>query len=98
MHAARAGGAAYTVRRRGGLRVRRDERLHHRHRGAVRSGQVKGRAPVLCVEHSGDETSLVSDEVAGVEVRGRELRRGMQGEGRCTPRAEGPSECRLSAV
>ena len=98
MHAARAGGAAYIGRRRGGLRVRREERLHHRHRGAVISGEVKGRPPVLCVEHSGNETSLVSDEVAGADVRDRELRRGMQGEGRCTPRAEGPSECRLSAV
>ena len=68
MHAAR-GGAAYIGPRRGGLRIRREERLHHRHRGAVHSGAVKGRKPVLCVVSSIDERRRVSDEAAGADVK-----------------------------
>ncbi len=43
---------------------------------------MKGRVPVLCVEHSSDERRWVSDEVGGADVRDRVLRRAMQGEGR----------------
>ena len=35
---------------------------------------MKGRVPGLCVVCSGDETSLVSDDVGGAEVRDRVLR------------------------
>ena len=52
-------GAVYPVRRRGGLWVRREERLHD--------------SPELCVEHSIDERRWVSDEVAGADVKDRVL-------------------------
>ena len=63
LHAARkGGGAAYIGRRRGGLRVRREERLHHRHRGAAISGPVTGRIPDLYAVRRGEEKRWVRDE------------------------------------
>ena len=43
---------AYLGRRLGGLRVRREQRLHHRHRCTVLSSAVEGRVPDLYVAHT----------------------------------------------
>jgi hypothetical protein len=51
MRAARRAGAADLFLRLDGLRVRREQRLHHCHRYAELSGDVEGRPPVLYVSH-----------------------------------------------
>jgi hypothetical protein len=52
---------------------------------------VKGRFPVLCVEHSSNQRRWMSDDVGGADVRDRVLGR-YAGRGAVKTVCRGPSE------